>query len=491
MSLYLKYRPKDFNTLVGQEFIKKTLQTALKDDKMVSSYLLCWPRGTGKTTTARILAKWVNCQNLNAWNPCDTCETCEAFLKNSLIDIIEIDAASHTWVDNIREIIERAQFQPTTAKYKVYIIDEVHMLSKWAFNALLKILEEPPKHVKFILATTETHKVPETIISRCQRYDFKSITLEDIKRRLEDIADQEWITIDVESLDYIANAASGALRNAISLFEQLEENNTVEYKTIIERLWLTDNSIIAESYEKLLSTDLTVVSDVVKLTWEGKNIQLFYAQLLEYAKKQAIANLSSDDVQARIHILTKLNSWLTEMKHSFDPEVTTMTMLTQILGIYKEHIPQTVLKEVGTQTVVNSSQDIQTPIAQKETVIEREKQAEVVSSDDAHDIFWDISFESKVDEPQVVKEPVTNTPKTASSGFDKNRYIDALREIKTKWALIISLKQAKSFTLSEAHLEIALQNNFTLKAMNTGDNVLQLIKGLEEMWIEGKTVKLS
>ena len=173
MSLYLKYRPSDFDNLMWQKFVKDTLRKAIADSKTVGAYLLCWPRWTGKTTTARLLAKTINCLNPHDWNPCLQCEICKEFATESLIDIIEIDAASHTWVDNIRELIERAQFSPTKAKYKIYIIDEVHMLSKWAFKALLKILEEPPSHVKFILATTETHKVPDTIISRCQRYDFK------------------------------------------------------------------------------------------------------------------------------------------------------------------------------------------------------------------------------------------------------------------------------------------------------------------------------
>ena len=191
MSLYLKYRPQNFENLMGQNFVKETLQKAIAEDKTVGAYLLCGPRGTGKTTTARLLAKAVNCLDLKNGSPCTHCEICRNFVDERLIDIIEIDAASHTGVDNIRDIIEKAQFRPTRTKFKVYIIDEVHMLSTGAFNALLKILEEPPEHVKFILATTETHKVPETIISRCQRYDFKRISFEDIAYRLQYIAKQE------------------------------------------------------------------------------------------------------------------------------------------------------------------------------------------------------------------------------------------------------------------------------------------------------------
>ena len=180
MSLYLKYRPSDFTNLVWQSFVKNTLQKAIESENTVWAYLFCWPRWTWKTSTARLFAKTINCEKPKKWNPCLKCSVCLEFAEEKLIDIVEIDAASHTWVDNIRAIIEKAQFSPTKTKFKIYIVDEVHMLSKWAFNALLKILEEPPKHVKFILATTETHKVPETIISRCQRYDFKRISDEDI-----------------------------------------------------------------------------------------------------------------------------------------------------------------------------------------------------------------------------------------------------------------------------------------------------------------------
>ncbi len=185
MSLYLDYRPKDFDSLHGQTFVKEALLNALRSGRTVGAYLFHGSRGTGKTTVARILAKAFNCLDLRSdGNPCGNCANCRAFDEARMLDIIEIDAASNTGVDNIREMIEKAQFQPNEGKYKVYIIDEVHMLSKGAFNALLKTLEEPPAHVKFILATTEIHRIPETIISRSQRYDFRRITEADIMSRL-------------------------------------------------------------------------------------------------------------------------------------------------------------------------------------------------------------------------------------------------------------------------------------------------------------------
>ena len=236
MALYLKYRPQDFSSLVGQEFIKTTLKAAVDQDKTVGAYLFTGGRGTGKTSTARIFAKAINCENPKSGDPCGKCSICKEFAENALIDIVEIDAASHTGVDNIREIIEKAQFQPTRTKYKIYIIDEVHMLSKGAFNALLKILEEPPEHIKFILATTEIHKIPETILSRCQRYDFRNFSDEDISSRLSYIAEQEKVKIDQESLQYITKNAEGGMRNAISLFEQLIVEDTISFDHIIATL---------------------------------------------------------------------------------------------------------------------------------------------------------------------------------------------------------------------------------------------------------------
>ena len=315
MALYLKYRPHDFSSLVGQKFIKETLQKAVADNKTVGAYLFTGPRGTGKTSSARIFAKAINCENLKDGNPCGECNICKSFSENSLIDIIEIDAASHTGVDNIREIIEKAQFRPTSTKYKIYIIDEVHMLSKGAFNALLKILEEPPEHVKFILATTEIHKVPETILSRCQRYDFRNHTDEDVKNRLEYIAKEEGVSVDDESYNYIVKSAGGGLRNAISLFEQLIVDNTISYEAIVATLWIASQDERESFMKKLLASDATALDDFTALISQGRNLKNFFIEILSDMQNLSIQNLQSGkDISLELRIMDILQDTLMKTK---------------------------------------------------------------------------------------------------------------------------------------------------------------------------------
>ncbi len=218
--LYRKWRPKTFSDVSGQKHITSTLSNEILSDKVSHAYLFTGSRGTGKTTCAKIFAKAVNCLNPVNGNPCNECSVCKGIDDGSILDVIELDAASNNGVDNIRDIIDESNFTPVNAKYRVYIIDEVHMLSTGAFNALLKTLEEPPEHVKFILATTEVHKIPSTILSRCQRFDFKRITPEAISKRVAYVAEQENIDIDEDACYLIARIADGALRDALSLLDR-------------------------------------------------------------------------------------------------------------------------------------------------------------------------------------------------------------------------------------------------------------------------------
>ena len=226
--LYRKYRPQAIEQIVGQEHIKKALANAIQMDRISHAYLFTGPRGTGKTSTARIFAKSLNCEKGPTISPCSECENCKNITNSIPIDVIEIDAASNRSVNDADEIIQKVALAPVQSRYKIYIIDEVHMLTNQAFNALLKTLEEPPKNVIFILATTEVHKVLDTIKSRCQRFDFKRITTDDITRHLRYIADSEKINITDEALSYIAQNSAGGMRDSIALLDQLSVLNSTE-----------------------------------------------------------------------------------------------------------------------------------------------------------------------------------------------------------------------------------------------------------------------
>src|SRR6185295_9115208 len=234
-----RYRSGNFDELIGQDHVARTLKKAISSGRIAHAYLFCGTRGTGKTSTARILAKCLNCENADAPtpDPCGKCNSCQGIARGEDIDVIEIDAASNTGVDNVRDLINNAQFRPARSRFKVYIIDEVHMLSKSAFNALLKTLEEPPSHVKFILATTEAEKVLPTILSRCQRYDFRNISTREIADHLKDICKKEKIKADDDALLLVAKAGAGSMRDALSLLDRLlsvgEKELTVE---MIEQL---------------------------------------------------------------------------------------------------------------------------------------------------------------------------------------------------------------------------------------------------------------
>ena len=218
-ALYRKFRPQNFEDVKGQEHIVTTLKNQIKADRIGHAYLFCGTRGTGKTTIAKILAKAVNCEHPIDGSPCNECAACRAINEGTSMNMIEIDAASNNGVDNIREIREEVAYRPTQGRYKVYIIDEVHMLSTGAFNALLKTLEEPPSYVIFILATTEAHKIPITILSRCQRYDFRRITADTIAARLMELMKKEGNDVEEKAIRYIAKVADGSMRDALSLLD--------------------------------------------------------------------------------------------------------------------------------------------------------------------------------------------------------------------------------------------------------------------------------
>ncbi|MGG0570851.1 DNA polymerase III subunit gamma/tau [Priestia megaterium] len=344
-ALYRVYRPQSFNDVVGQQHIIKTLQNALVQEKFSHAYLFSGPRGTGKTTAAKILAKAVNCEKAPIAEPCNECATCWGITDGSISDVIEIDAASNNGVDEIRDIRDKVKYAPSAVRYKVYIIDEVHMLSIGAFNALLKTLEEPPAHVIFILATTEPHKIPLTIISRCQRFDFKRISPEDIVYRMKEVLGSEELEVSEDALYEIAKASEGGMRDALSLLDQAISYSTekVSLEDVLSITGAVSQAFIVKIVQAIFNENIVEALDSVEsLIKNGKDPARFVEDLIFYyrdvllyqaseenayllekaAVNEEFKELSSKMDSAFIYkVIAELNQTQQEMKWSNHPRV--------------------------------------------------------------------------------------------------------------------------------------------------------------------------
>lgn len=295
-ALYREWRPKNFDEMVGQKHITKVLKNQIKKDHTGHAYLFCGTRGTGKTSAAKILAKGVNCLKEDE-KPCGTCENCRSIQDETFMDVIEIDAASNNGVDNIRELRESIKYPPAKGRYKVYIIDEVHMLSTGAFNALLKTLEEPPSYVKFVLATTEVHKLPATILSRCQRFDFKRITEQEIANRMKYICDHLGVEIEISTLMLIARNSEGSARDALSTLDQCVAlgNKQITYKDIVDILGTVDEDFMIQLTNCIIEKDTSkALSFIQSIVTEGKDIQQFIKDWIYHYRNLLMTKISDD-----------------------------------------------------------------------------------------------------------------------------------------------------------------------------------------------------
>lgn len=320
-ALYRKWRPQTFDEVVGQEHVVRTLRNALATGRVHHAYLFAGPRGTGKTTTARLLAKAVNClAEAPADRPCNACAICQAVNQGRLMDLIEIDAASNTSVDDVRELRERVGYRPNEARYKVYVIDEVHMLSNAAFNALLKTLEEPPPHAIFVLATTEPQKIPPTVLSRCQRFDFRRIPLADIVARLEHLSKGEGITAEPEALTLIARQATGSMRDAESLLDQLAAYNEggITIEVVRAALGTGAEEAVLALADALAGGDvargLTVINETVE---QGTDPRQFARQVVDHLRGLLLIRLGSDVTP--LHLPESLHETFRAQAAGFSP----------------------------------------------------------------------------------------------------------------------------------------------------------------------------
>lgn len=469
-SLYRTYRPHSFETVVGQRHIIQTLQNALKTNKMSHAYLFCGPRGTGKTTVAKLVAKSVNCLNPEK-APCNECEHCRTIQNGTHPDVIEIDAASNNGVDEIRDLIEKVKYAPIQAKYKVYIVDEVHMLSQGAFNALLKTLEEPPSHVIFILATTEPHKVLPTIISRCQRYDFVRVNRKDIQMRIEEVLKAEKIEYEPEATRLISQLADGGVRDALSILEQCiaysGNNLLAEHVNDIYGIATTQDKL------KLLNAIITMdvgllMQEIEIITRKNIDIRRLTNDLMELLKESVVYAFTQDD-----KLITKLN--VEEAKQlSVIPSTVALSMIEDLMETADKYRSASNLLsyfEIGMLKLLSRIGEPKHELVKPIQKIVNEPKVEMAKP------VQEITYEPIVEIVKQVElpkeEPVQNTveiePKVENTNDE-----DVTTELVFESVEVEDLKQ-KPKKKGKALLKTeSLDRNMILRLLNSGDKQKRL-----------------
>jgi len=427
-ALYRKYRPKSFDDVVGQEVIVKTLTKAVTNDMVSHSYLFTGPRGTGKTSIAKIFAKVLNCENLKAAKPCEKCASCNQIENNQIVDVIEIDAASNNGVDEVREIRNKIGLVPSNSKYKVYIVDEVHMLTNQAFNALLKTLEEPPEHIIFIFATTEPHKIPQTILSRCQRFDFKRIHPKHNAKRLEQIAKKEEIKISKEAIYEIARLSNGGLRDSIGMLDQVVSyaDDEITVQDIHDINGTVNKSELWEIIENLVNKELSkILVHIDVMEEEGKSVEKILQEIIQELRNLIIYTNAPEMVEDETKVYAKLQKNI-----DTDEIYKYIYALSETVSIMKNSANNKILLEIELIKLMNTK--------------EKEKEEKIKEFDEYVDA--QITKEDKrIKElnKETVEAPKSEKQKKESSA---NTKLEELKKARINNALVsVSQKARKEF----------------------------------------------
>ena len=474
--LYRKYRPQDFNDLYGQDNIKTLLKESIKQQKLAHAYLFSGPRGTGKTSTAKLFAKTINCENPIDGIPCNKCNSCLNYEESP--DIIEIDAASNNGVDEIRDLRDNAKILPALSKYKVYIIDEVHMLSQSAWNAFLKILEEPPKHIIFILATTEIQKIPITILSRCQRYNFQKINNNVISENLKRIADLEKIEIDEEAIKYLAELSDGGMRDALSFLDQLsKENQKITIQLIEKTFGVIGNNDINEIIDALSSQDIDKFNQIIdNYKNKGLDLNLLINKLIDYLYSLEIKTINSGQNVLTITDIKNLSKDLSECynkKGAFN-------LIKIILLSYFSN------KNDNKQSKIISREIISEAKQENLDSIKKENHSEIIKTEASPETKEDLKendFAEQTDLSKPLKEEFIRIR-------INNAYVGATKEIKSnfknKWEsfikyITINNKSEILSLIEDLQVEVVSPTNviFSSKSLSTSllfNNNLELIE---------------
>ena len=456
-ALYRKFRPDEFSDVKGQDHIVTTLKNQIKANRIGHAYLFCGTRGTGKTTVAKIFAKAVNCEHPVDGSPCGECAMCRSIANGASMNVIEIDAASNNGVDNIREIREEVDYRPTEGKYKVYIIDEVHMLSIGAFNALLKTLEEPPEYVIFILATTESHKIPVTILSRCQRYDFKRIGIDVIANRLSELLQKEHVEAEDRAVRYVAKAGDGSMRDALSLLDQCIAfylGQKLTYEHVLEVLGTVDTEVFGNLLRKLAAYDVSgVLRCVEELVMQGRELSLVTSDFTWYLRNLLLAK-SSDNMEDVLDVSEENLKVLKEEAELVETDTLMryIRIFSDLSGQLKYAPQKRVLIEIALIKLCRPSMET-TPDALTDRVAQLEKKVEegvtVVAA--APDSVSAGGHQPAA--PKKIKEPV-QMPKAIP---------DDIRQVVKSWSSIVrELPGVTATYLRGAHLSLGGENKLML-----------------------------